>query len=483
MVQIICMVKNEVDIVRDWVLYHASLVGLDNITVLDNESTDGSFQLLKSLKVRCISVPDYRQKGLYTTQFIRQFRNELVVPLDMDEFLVYYDRGTNVLSCDIVAPLLNKLKVAPVYRMNYVGAMVSHESTRATVDFKRGAYHDYGMQGKCFFHSGVFRGQVDHGNHYPTPNYVAVPFVLVHYHSRNKAQLVQKTIDNLKGLGYDPNNVTQLQDAVTNHRAGNHHAQSRLSMLDGSYVFHTSQNGTVDLQPLVSRIIEVTTRKGVLGVVARYNESLDWMNEEPFNQLKYVVYNKGPNQDFCRNNVVAVVQLPNVGRCDHTFLYHVVQQYNQPTKDNVVVFLPGSIDMPFKKERAARLVRHVVATGRAAFIVNQWGNIRNRFKDFTLDEWQCTHPVNSQTNTERALTPSKIRPFGAWYDAHFGPFQSNFYGLYGILSVSPAMIRKRHLHEYQSLLNETEVSSNPEVGHYLERAWGAVFKGPFDILS
>jgi hypothetical protein len=482
MVKIICMVKNEVDIIQDWVLYHASLVGLNNITVLDNESTDGSFQLLKRLGVQCVSVPDYKQKGRYTTQFIRRFRNELVVPLDMDEFLVYYERGTNILSCDKVAPLLHSLKVAPVYRMNYVDAMAHKESSRATVEFKRGEYRDYGIQGKCFFHSKVFVGQVDHGNHYPTPHYVAVPFVLVHYHNRNRAQLVQKTMDNLTGLGYDVNNVTVLQNAITNHLPGNHHAHARLTMLDGSFVFPTNAEGSIDLQPLVSRIIEVTTKAGIVGVVARYNETLDWMKEEPFNQLKYIVYNKGTNEDFCKSNVVSIVQLPNVGRCDHTFLYHVVQHYNKPSRDNVVVFLPGSIDMAFKKERASKLVRHVVATGRAAFIVIEWGNVRNRFKDFTLDEWNCTHPVNLAMNTERALTPSKIRPFGAWYDAHFGSFQSNFYTLYGILSVSPAVIHKRHLHEYQSLLNETAVSSNPEVGHYLERAWGAVFKGPFDML-
>ena len=30
-------------------------------------------------------------------------------------------------------------------------------------------------------------------------------------------------------------------------------------------------------------------------VIARYNEDLNWLNEEPFNKYPYIVYNKGNN--------------------------------------------------------------------------------------------------------------------------------------------------------------------------------------------
>ena len=35
-------------------------------------------------------------------------------------------------------------------------------------------------------------------------------------------------------------------------------------------------------------------------VVARYNEDLEWIKNEPFNKYKYTVYNKGPNENYVK---------------------------------------------------------------------------------------------------------------------------------------------------------------------------------------
>lgn len=71
-------------------------------------------------------------------------------------------------------------------------------------------------------------------------------------------------------------------------------------------------------------------------VVARYNEDLSWINEYPFNQFEYIVYNKGDNNNFVKTNVKEIVRLPNVGRCDHTYLYHIVANYDNLS--NIIVF-------------------------------------------------------------------------------------------------------------------------------------------------
>ena len=47
-------------------------------------------------------------------------------------------------------------------------------------------------------------------------------------------------------------------------------------------------------------------------VVSRYNEDLSWLNEYPFNQFEYVVYNKGDNDNFEKNNVVEIVNIENI---------------------------------------------------------------------------------------------------------------------------------------------------------------------------
>ena len=53
-------------------------------------------------------------------------------------------------------------------------------------------------------------------------------------------------------------------------------------------------------------------------IVSRYNEKLAWTKKAPYNKYKYIVYNKGTNDDFEKKNVSKVLKLPNVGRESHT---------------------------------------------------------------------------------------------------------------------------------------------------------------------
>ena len=68
--------------------------------------------------------------------------------------------------------------------------------------------------------------------------------------------------------------------------------------------------------------------ENVIVIISRYNENLSWLLESPFNQFKYIVYNKGINNNFEKTNVIQIINLPNVGKCDHTYLYHIVENYD-----------------------------------------------------------------------------------------------------------------------------------------------------------
>lgn len=58
-------------------------------------------------------------------------------------------------------------------------------------------------------------------------------------------------------------------------------------------------------------------------VIARYNEDLHWLNTIQDIDL-ITIYNKGPLIDtsYINHKNVVVHNIPNVGRCDHTYLYH-----------------------------------------------------------------------------------------------------------------------------------------------------------------
>ena len=96
-------------------------------------------------------------------------------------------------------------------------------------------------------------------------------------------------------------------------------------------------------------------------VVARYNENLTWLHEilEKTSQynVKITIYNKGntpviidPYNDLndnkyvrrleLRRSRVNIIQLENVGVCDHTYLHHIVSRYDSLFPSTL--FLPGS---------------------------------------------------------------------------------------------------------------------------------------------
>jgi hypothetical protein len=81
-------------------------------------------------------------------------------------------------------------------------------------------------------------------------------------------------------------------------------------------------------------------------VVARYNENLEWLSEINDERFNIIVYNKGVNDNFIKLPNMTTINLNNVERCDHTYLYHIITYYD--SLSNITVFLPGSGNMDVK---------------------------------------------------------------------------------------------------------------------------------------
>ena len=211
-------------------------------------------------------------------------------------------------------------------------------------------------------------------------------------------------------------------------------------------------------------------------IISRFNEDLSWTTEFPFDQYKYIVYNKGNNDNFEKKNVSEVINLLNVGRCDHTYLYHIVKNYDNLS--SILIFLPGSLNMKKKKIIAKKLLITILKTNKAVFYCNYTNSIFHEFKNFSLTEWQCQDEKNKIENNEKSLFLSSIRPFGNWF-LHHKLMDTNIYSYYGIFSVDKRDILNNSITKYENILNELSFHSNPEVGHYVERAWATIF-GPFE---
>ncbi len=217
----------------------------------------------------------------------------------------------------------------------------------------------------------------------------------------------------------------------------------------------------------------MTSGKKIELVIARYNEDLNWLKDDPFNKHTAIVYNKGVNDDFHKTNVNKIIKLENVGRCDHTYLYHIIQNYDNLA--DVTIFLPGSADMSYKIERAKRQVLEVEKHNNTVFIGSRHNDVKNHHYNFKLDEWKASDSRNYSVNSENKLLLADIRPFGKWYESHFKDIVVHYVVLSGIFAVSREHIRQHPKSYYEDLIKELSTSSNPEVGHYFERSWNAIF--------
>ena len=58
-------------------------------------------------------------------------------------------------------------------------------------------------------------------------------------------------------------------------------------------------------------------------IIARYNENLEWLKK--YQDFKIIIYNKG--QKLKKNRLFNIIDLENVGRESHTWLFHIVNNY------------------------------------------------------------------------------------------------------------------------------------------------------------
>jgi hypothetical protein len=227
-------------------------------------------------------------------------------------------------------------------------------------------------------------------------------------------------------------------------------------------------------------------------VVARYHESLDWLKREPYCWIgQVVVYNKGPPlnpADAGLSGSVTVVQLPNVGRCDHTFLYHILRCYDDLA--TVTVFVSGELNDPRKGPKIRRVVDAALRT-MDTVLMGGWfpsgplpggggppaEGVRAAMSDFQLDEWTSSNERNRvDVGGDGRMERAALRPFGRWYDA-FWPDNPRvrIIAWYSIFAAHRRHIRQHPRSHYRRIMEGVRHHPNPEVGHYIERAWGAVF--------
>jgi len=199
-------------------------------------------------------------------------------------------------------------------------------------------------------------------------------------------------------------------------------------------------------------------------VVARYNEDIRWLL--PYKQIT-TIYNKGVYNDII--NKFETITLKNVGRESHTYLYHIVNNYNNLA--DKTIFFQGKIDDhkildiedyfgeddfigKFDNLQINKLIDKIDHYGKYK---NQYLNGGMKISNYTPYIW-LKNIIGIEL--DQNLTFFKV----VW--------GANF-------AISKNLIHKKPKIFYENILRYIENDNNPEEGHFLERSWYLIFNNNY----
>jgi hypothetical protein len=199
-------------------------------------------------------------------------------------------------------------------------------------------------------------------------------------------------------------------------------------------------------------------------VVARYNENIEWLI--PFKDIA-IIYNKG-NKDIILNNF-NTVYLDNIGRESHTYLYHIINNYDNLA--NKTIFFQGKINDHPILEIEDYFNDEIDFIGKSKLL--NIDNLKNNIKHF--GKWKNDYQTGKMKKSNYTPYDWIFNIIGIKNNKQFIKviWGANF-------SVSKELILKKPKSFYENIIKFVDNHFNPEEGHYLERSWYLIFNN--DIL-
>lgn len=205
-------------------------------------------------------------------------------------------------------------------------------------------------------------------------------------------------------------------------------------------------------------------------VISRYNEEVSWVKTLDQSKLNIFIYNKGDIIENQFSSGVSIIDLQNIGREAHTYLYHILKNYeNLPDK---IIFTQAHPDDHVTSDFTQRISRFIDSESEFEYFskdllemrlsgdfVEESGNLNGIF-------WHNKHTLESPCVT----IPSSIIPDIYSREWVFGPG--------AIFGVSKNSIRKNSKEFYRGSIEILEKSTDPIYSieaHAFERSWYLIF--------
>ncbi|KAL8892181.1 MAG: hypothetical protein Q9192_005649 [Flavoplaca navasiana] len=207
-------------------------------------------------------------------------------------------------------------------------------------------------------------------------------------------------------------------------------------------------------------------------VVSHYNEDLDWLKQH---SDECCIYSKGGERN-APEPPLTFTPLPNIGREGHTFLYHIVNHYENLAE--VTLFVQGRIDdhvdvtVTEMKAKALTTAPEQVTTYpfRELELFEHWEGI-------PWEKYPCWKRWSSMAMQKMQETPLEL--FQKYISEDDRVPVAIGFAPGAIFAVNKKTIMRHSKAFYQRLLHKMFLGEmahvNPETGHYMERFWLGLF--------
>lgn len=258
-VQIITMVKDEDDIIENFINYYGKLFGYNNLFIIDNLSNDNTYDICLKYKqshnINLYQKDDYKKKGVYMKQIILENLNnnyDFFIPLDVDEFLVLY-KNNCIQYGDKIINFLKKIenKDDKIIGINYIYPLIERKDYKDAIKEMKyaGKPEPKNIKGLLINNNLINNNlTIDHGNHLWHYSKIETDLCFIHYHVRFLEQYIKKITNNYIGLGYDCSSIEKIKETINNNNLnnGNHHQLSMLKIIENDLKLPTHNVNNYD---------------------------------------------------------------------------------------------------------------------------------------------------------------------------------------------------------------------------------------------
>jgi hypothetical protein len=197
-------------------------------------------------------------------------------------------------------------------------------------------------------------------------------------------------------------------------------------------------------------------------VVARYNENINYLI--PLSNI-VIIYNKG--NDNIPLEFKNVINLPNIGREAHTYLYHIINNYNNLSENTM--FIQANIKdhklLDFKE-----YLKNNTFTGKLS------RNNINILKSYIHHDGKYLKDLKQGLLKKVNITPFNFINDNLGIDIKYLNYVNIVWG--ANFCVNKKLIQNKNIDFYKSIIKYVEYHSNPEEGHFFERSWYLIFNHP-----